>query len=91
MQNQPGSDLVPADCIRFWPNGSGPEASRCARIIRPASGQCFPADPDRMRIGSGMFTGKLQKGSKTAESILVKSEIIPAAVNKWNRKFDIQL
>ncbi len=57
MQNQPGSDLVLADCVRFWPNGSGPEASRCARIIRPASGQCFPADPDRMRIGSGMFTG----------------------------------
>ena len=89
VQNQPGSDLVLADCIRFWPNGSGPEASRCARITRPASGQCFPADPDRMRIGSGMFTGKLQKGNKTAESILVKSEIIPAAVNKWNRKFDI--
>ena len=55
--NQPGSDLVLADCVRFWPNGSGPEASQCARIIRPASGQCFPADPDRMRIGSGMFTG----------------------------------
>ena len=57
VQNQPGSDLVLADCVRFWPNGSGPEASRCARIIRPASGQCFPADPDGMRIGSGMFTG----------------------------------
>ena len=57
VQNQPGSDLVLADCARFWPNGSGPEASRCARNIRPASGQCFPADPDRMRIGSGMFTG----------------------------------
>ena len=52
VQNQPGSDLVLADCVRFWPNGSGPEASRCARIIRPTSGQCFPADPDRMRIGS---------------------------------------
>ena len=40
IQNQPGSDLVLADCVRFWPNGSGPEASRCARIIRrPASGQ----------------------------------------------------
>ena len=43
-------------------NGSGPEASRCARIIRPrfiqpASGQCFRADPHGMRIGSGMFTG----------------------------------
>ena len=58
VPNQPGSDSVLADCVRFWPNGSGPEASRCARIIRPASGQCFPADPDRKRIGSGMFTGE---------------------------------
>ena len=39
VQNQPGSDLVLADCVRFWPNGSGPEASHCARIIWPASGQ----------------------------------------------------
>ena len=38
VQNHPGSDSVLADCVRFWPNGSGPEASRCARIIRPASG-----------------------------------------------------
>ena len=30
-QNQPGSDLVLADCVRFWPNGSGPEASQCAK------------------------------------------------------------
>ena len=58
VQNQPGSVLVLADCVRFWPNGSGPEESRCARIIRPASGQCFAADPDRMQIGSGMFTGE---------------------------------
>ena len=56
-QNQPGSDLVLTDCVRFWANGSSPEASQCARIIQPASGQCFPADPDRMRIGSSMFTG----------------------------------
>ena len=27
VQNQPGSDLVLADGVRFWPNGSGPEAS----------------------------------------------------------------
>ena len=60
VHNQPGSDLVLADCVRFWPNGSGPEASQCARIIRPVSGQCFPADPDRMRIESGMFTGETE-------------------------------
>ena len=28
VQNHPGSCLVLADCVRFWPNGSGPEASR---------------------------------------------------------------
>ena len=60
VQNQSGCDLVLADCVRFKPNGSGPEASRCARIIRPASGQCFPADPDRMRIGFSTFTGLLR-------------------------------
>ena len=41
VQNQPRSDLVLADCIRFWPNRSGPEASWCTRIIGPASGQHF--------------------------------------------------
>ena len=53
----PGSDLVLADCVRFWPNGSSPKASMYSRIIWAASGQCFPPDLDRMRIGSGMFTG----------------------------------
>jgi len=46
VQNQPGSSLVLVDCGGFWPNRSGPEASRCARIIQLASGLCFPADPD---------------------------------------------
>ena len=50
VQNQPGSDLVLSDCVRFWPNGSGPEASRCAGIIRPASGQRLPADPDWVQL-----------------------------------------
>ena len=59
--NQLGFDLVLADCVRFWPNGSHLEASQCARIIQPASGQCFPDDPDQMRIGSGMFTGSMPK------------------------------
>ena len=58
VQNQPGSNLVLADCVRFRPSRSGPEASQCARIIQPASGQCFPADLDWMQIGSGMFTGE---------------------------------
>ena len=37
IQNQVESDLILANCIRFWPNGSGPEASRCESIIWPAS------------------------------------------------------
>ena len=41
VHNQPGSNLVLADRIRFWTNGSSQEASRCARITQPASGQCF--------------------------------------------------
>ena len=54
VQNQLGSDLVLADCVRFWPNGSGPpEASQCGRIIRPASVWPMlpsPSGPDTNRI-----------------------------------------
>ena len=48
IQNQPGSDLVLAHCVRFGPNGSGPKESQCARIIRPI----FPSrpGPDANRI-----------------------------------------
>ena len=28
-------------------------------MIRAASGRCFQADPDQMRIESGMFTGSI--------------------------------
>ena len=57
VQNQPGSDWVLADCVRFGPDGSGPETNRCAIVTRPASGESLGADPDRMRIGSSRFTG----------------------------------
>ena len=53
VQNRPGFYLVLADCVRFWPNRSGPEASRCARIIRSGSGQRLKAqsgsDANRIR------------------------------------------
>ena len=49
VQNQPRSGLVLADCVGFWTNGSGPEASRCTRMIGPAFGQRFRSDPDRIR------------------------------------------
>ena len=56
VQNQPGSDWVLADYVRFWPDGIGPEASQWAKIIWPASGQCFWANLDQTQIGSGMLT-----------------------------------
>ena len=36
VQNQPGCDLD--GVVRFWPNTQDPEASQCARIIKPGSG-----------------------------------------------------
>ena len=59
VPNQPGYDLVLADCASFGSNGFGPKASQCARITQLASGQCFPADPDRKWFGSGMFIGQV--------------------------------
>ena len=41
VQNRPGSDLD--GLVRFWPNASGPEASRCSRIIGPGTGRTQPA------------------------------------------------
>ena len=48
VQNQPGSNLVLADCVRFWPNRFSLEASQCAIIIQPASGQRFQAGLNRI-------------------------------------------
>ena len=55
VENQHGSDLVLADCVGFWPNGSGPETSWCGRIIRPASGQLIRTGCQS--DGSGRFSG----------------------------------
>ena len=65
-----------ADCVRFWPNGSGPEASRCARIVWPAFGQCFPAHPDWTRIGSDMFTGLGSQQNQPAVSCIMEAYIL---------------
>ena len=80
VQNQPGSDLVLADCVRIGPNGSGPEASRCARIIQPASDQCFQADPDRMRIGTGMFTGYSGRFYEIVNTFVVLPDYPPQSI-----------
>ena len=47
VQNQPGSSLVLANCVRSWPNGTGLEASHCPQISA-ASDQHFQADLDQM-------------------------------------------
>ena len=60
VQNQPAKPVL-ADCVRFWPHGSGPETSRCARIVRPASGQCYRDDQDRMRIRSSLLGSNFSK------------------------------
>ena len=57
-KTRPDPDLVLADrVIYFGQTDPVRKQAGCARIIRPASGQCFPADPGRMQIGSGIFTG----------------------------------
>ena len=58
VQNQPESNLD--GLIRFRPNRSGLEAIWCARIISLASGQCFQASLDQMRMGCGVFAGMLE-------------------------------
>ena len=50
------------DPIYFWLTVSGfgqTDPVRKQAGVQESSGQCFLADPDRMRIGSGMFTGNL--------------------------------
>ena len=58
-KTSPGLIFFLADCVRFGPDRSGPEASRCARITGPLSVQSFRSDPDRKWIGTGMCTGQL--------------------------------
>ena len=74
VQNQPVSDWVLAVCVGFWPDGSGPEVSRCARIIGPASGQSFRGDTfqvttDRFSefMHEFLFFGKAVSHMLTAE------------------------
>ena len=54
VQNRPGSDLH--GLVRFWPNASGPEASRKARIIGPGFWQNatgpLPVSPFLTRLRS---------------------------------------
>ena len=55
VENHPGSDLVLADCVRFGQT----DPVRCGRTIKPTSGHRFRAVLDRLRIKSGMLSGKV--------------------------------
>ena len=92
LQNQPGSHSAKPTRIsfcktnpdpiwlwldvRFWPDKSGPEASRCARINRPASGQRFQAGPDRMGIGSAVFTGRTRHATAAGHATGVTTSVL---------------
>ena len=52
VQSHPGSDLFLADCVRFWPNGSGPEASQTDPVrkqanVQKSSARFWPMLPSR--------------------------------------------
>ena len=71
MQNQPGSDLVLADGVRFWPNGSGPEASQWAKN-HPA--RFWPMLPSR----SGPDTNRIRHVYwKTVLSVFLSLGLFP--------------
>ena len=62
FHKHPGSHSAKSTWIRFFSGGLCQVLAKriwCARIIRPASGQCFQANPDQIQIRSDMFTGKI--------------------------------
>ena len=88
VRNQSGSDLVLANCVRFWPNRSGPEARLCAGIIRPASGQRFPANLDRIRHVYWVHTVckfpiRLRSGSNRSSSAVRWTEAVTYCLNPF--------
>ena len=70
VQNRPGSDLD--GLVRLWPNASGPEASRCARIIGPGSGRM---QPDRYQFPTFRFGSVLLP---TARLVVYKTSLDPS-------------
>ena len=70
MQNRPGCNLD--DLVRFWPNGSGPEASRCAGITGPSSGRSQPARDQfpTFRLGCVLAQTPLIKLYKTSPDLI---------------------
>ena len=94
VQNQPRSNLVLVDCVRFWPNRSSLEASQCARIIHLTSGLCFPADLDWIWIRSGMFTGYIYNSTASVywfgKTVRNETETHPCKSCK-NGQLDLEL
>ena len=69
VQIRPGSGLDGLN--RFWPNSSGPEGSRCARIIWPGSDRPQPARYKFPTFRLGCFL------PQTARIILCKARLDP--------------
>ena len=67
VQNQPGSNLVLADCVRFWPNRSSLEASWCARIIQPAWKQASVQESEPIQIVCKSDPHVYQAGTPTEQ------------------------
>ena len=97
-QNRSGSD--PDGLVRFWPNGSGPEASRCARIIGPGSAAARYQFPT-FRLGCILLQTarivilyKTSLGNSLVECIRTKrtrSGNKPVCKNHWARFWPILL
>ena len=55
VQNQPGSDFIMADCVRFWPNESGPEESRY--VCNNCRAHFWPTLPSRAKSDPACLLG----------------------------------
>ena len=84
------SGVVLADCVRFGPKGSGPGASRCAKIIRPVSDQIFRTDRDRMPIGSGTFTGTVtHNGLSVSQCTKVCNKMLVTIITSLSLRYTV--
>ena len=77
MQNQPGSDLVWADGVRFWLNGSGPEAESVSVFVLFLT----DAGVDASVVTSVMVGGKLFNDVVFSRSLLAATILVTSIMN----------
>ena len=75
VQNQPGSDLVWADGVRFWLNGSGPEAESVFVLFLTDAGV------DASVVTSVMVGGKLFNDVVFSRSLLAATILVTSIMN----------